>query len=194
MGYSIPQTAKTFITQDAFNIFNHRYIFTQNANETYIISNPNAYAIDVLCVLNAGSGDTNTAYTESAYNWSSNVTFTQYRYNSAGRVGTNINLIYDDKVLFYATGGSGTAGGKTISSRSVRRWTSKGGGLNSNKTYQHEEQGAWSATKNVDNRREGESVMGIFTLKPNTSAEIKFIYNNASNAPFKGSITLSGIY
>ncbi|TLD79843.1 hypothetical protein LS68_009230 [Helicobacter sp. MIT 05-5293] len=195
MSYTIPLKNKPILhaQSDSVEFFNFSYTHTSNESTTISITNPNVYAIEVLFALNAGSGDTNDAYTLSPQRWESNITYTQYMYNQAGRAGVDVRLKYQDRLLLALSGGSGTPAGDILQSRSIRRWTTKGGGLNSNKTYQKESIGGWSAKNNVDNRREGENGMYILTLKPNTSAEVEFVYNNASSAPFKGSVHITGI-
>lgn len=195
INYDIPLKNKPILSahSDSTEVFNYTYTHNKDANELLHITNPNSYSIEVVFSLNAGSGDTNYSGYESARRWDSNIYYTQYLYNHAGRSGTNVVLRYENKLLLSVSGGSGTPAGSILQQRNIHRWTSRGGGLNSRKTYQNESIGAWSARNNIDNRSEGESAMYILTLKPTTSVQVEFIHNNATNAPFKGSVTISGV-
>lgn len=188
----IPQTDKAFIGKNTQKqLFFYAYTHKDDASKTLTITNPNAYAIDIVVSLNAGSGDTNTSGYESARRWDKNITYTQYLYTNAGRVGTSVSLKYKGKVLIQAGGGAGTRAGALLAQRTITRWETSKRNVFTVSHTQHESIGAWSYKDTPHCRQEGESCVYILTLPPKQSAEVIFTHNGATLAPFKGSLTLS---
>ncbi len=93
-----------------------------------------------------------------------------------------------------AGGGAGTRAGQVLAHRWINRWTTRKFSRWKFRTIQHENIGDWVHNAVPHCRQEGESVVYILTMRPNTSAQITFSYHQASEAPFKGSITLSAYY
>lgn len=192
----IPRTEKRFIgNNDEKRLWTYHYTHTQNAPKVINFNNPNRYAVDVVCALNAGSGDTNPTSYESPRLWDANITYTQYLYTNAGRLGTNITLLHNNRLVLMAGGGAGTRAGQVLASRGIHRWQHRKRFLGIKyRVEQKESIGAWSHNAVPHCRQEGEKVTYILTLRPNQSAQITFSYHQASDTPFKGSITLSAYY
>ena len=188
MTYTLPKTEKRFI-RDHFERpkpFAHTQQITQNANHSFTITNPNAYSVEIIVGLQGGSGDTSHSYYDSGRQYWDRNRYNIWRYSHAGRVGNTLSITYKGKLLATAGGGAGTPtyqvanyqgyawkGGSDDHSHTIRDWT-------------------WNGNQNLDNRQGGEYVSLILTLEPNTSAQISVAYNRASNAPNKGSFSISG--
>ena len=150
-------------------IFTHSYRHAANASKAYTIENANPYAIDCMLSAQAGSGDYDT------YQWRAHES-TQYE--RAGRRGNNVQILLNGRALFYLSGGAGNPQSQTGD------WSWRGDSKGWVKN--------WSRNP-LRCMQSGESLIALITLPPRSVLTISYLYQNAANAAFKGSHTLSGV-
>lgn len=188
MTYTLPKTEKRFL-KDRFERpipFAHTQHITQNAAHSFTITNPNAYSVEIVVGLQGGSGDTSHSYYDSGRQYWDKNRYNIWKYSHAGRAGNALSLTHKGKLLASAGGGAGTPsyqvanyqgyqyqGASDDHSHTLRDWT-------------------WNGNQNLNNRQGGEYVSLILTLAPKESAQVSVAYHGASNAPNKGSFSVSG--
>lgn len=173
--------------------FNDYHRVSANNNYTITYTNPNDYAIDVVAIINAGSGDTHEG-TRTDWNriYVSRNDYYYNQYTLAGRVGNNLSISLQEagqgaRLLHTAWGGYGTRGDIHRANQKHYQYQRKGD------DHSHMIHDWHYFNLNWHCRQSGESLSTTLTLKPKASLHFNIIYRGAYNAPFKGSFCISAL-